>query len=148
MYYDYNEYESLPFKYNDGGRSKYFKANNVRDCAIRAIAIATQQDYKEVYDNLKKLNKGESCRNGTPNKISKKYLKQLGWKWIGINRKNGESCKLNKEDMEKFINNYDRIIIRVSKHLTTIIDGCLNDTFDCSRDGDRGVYGIWVKENN
>ena len=69
----------MEFIYNDGGRSKYFKAKNVGDCAIRAIAIATDKDYKEVYNDLKKLNNDVSCRNGTPKKVDKKYLTQLGW---------------------------------------------------------------------
>ena len=35
--------------YNDGGRSFYYKASNVRDCVCRAIAIANDEDYKVVY---------------------------------------------------------------------------------------------------
>ena len=33
--------------YNDGGRSLYYKAQNVRDCVCRAIAIANDEDYKD-----------------------------------------------------------------------------------------------------
>ena len=38
--------------YNDGGRSKYYKATNVRDCVCRAIAIANNEDYKMVYNTF------------------------------------------------------------------------------------------------
>ena len=61
----------MKFKYSDGGRSKYYKATNVGDCCVRAICNATGKDYKEVYNELKKLNKGVSCRNGTPKKVWK-----------------------------------------------------------------------------
>lgn len=37
----------MDFVYNDGGRSRYFKAKSVGDCVTRAIAIATRTDYKE-----------------------------------------------------------------------------------------------------
>ena len=41
--------------YNDGGRRAYFKAEDARDCVVRSIAIALEMDYKEVYDDLWKL---------------------------------------------------------------------------------------------
>ena len=39
------------FIYNDGGRSKYYQLEKVGDCVIRAIAIATETDYKEVVED-------------------------------------------------------------------------------------------------
>ena len=39
----------MNIKYNDGGRSKYYKTSNTRDCVVRAIAIATNKDYKEIF---------------------------------------------------------------------------------------------------
>ena len=39
----------MEFNYNDGGRIKYFKGKT-GDCVTRAIAIANDMDYKEVYD--------------------------------------------------------------------------------------------------
>ena len=130
----------MEFNYNDGGRSKYFKASNVRDCAIRAISIATKKDYKEVYDSLKKLNNGVSCRNGTPKKVDKKYLTKEGWKWVAcIKPGTGMLVHLNENELPS----RGTIIIQVSKHLTCLVDGVLNDTYDCTREGERGVYGIW-----
>ena len=35
----------LELKLTDGGRSKYYKCNDVRDCVTRAIAIASGKDY-------------------------------------------------------------------------------------------------------
>ena len=37
------------------------------------------------------------------------------------------------------------LIVALSKHLTCVKDGVLYDTYDCSRGGDRCVYGYWRK---
>ena len=131
----------MDFIYNDGGRSKYFKAKNVGDCAIRAIAIATGKDYKEVYDDLKKLNGGKSCRDGTPKKVDKKYLIQLGWVWHPT-MLIGQGCRmhLDANELPK-----GTLIVNVSHHLTCVKDGIIHDTYNCSRNGNRCVYGYWTK---
>ena len=46
----------LKYKYNDGGRSNYFKGKS-GDCVVRAIALATGEDYKVIYDQLTQANK-------------------------------------------------------------------------------------------
>ena len=35
------------------------------------------------------------------------------------------------------------LIVKVSRHLTCVKDGVLYDTYDCTRDGERCVYGYW-----
>ena len=60
----------MEWVYDDGGRSKYFKAEHVGDCVCRAIAIGTGKDYKEVYDLINHTpNKREKCdaRHGVHN---------------------------------------------------------------------------------
>lgn len=136
----------MNFNYNDGGRSKYFKGN-VGDCVTRAIAIATGRDYKEIYnlvaEYVKKETGTKSARNGVPKKVTKKIMKDLGFKWIPT-MTIGSGCKvhLNEDELPK-----GTIVVSVSKHLTCIIDGVINDTYDCSRDGNRCVYGYWYEEN-
>ena len=145
----------MDFIYNDGGRSKYFKATSVGDCSVRAICNATGLDYKQVYNDLKRLNNGETCRNGTPKKVSKKYLKQLGWEWVAT-MQIGKGCTMHlcKEELPKGI-----LIVQVSKHLTCVKDGVIYDTYNCSYQlcyddyGDlitiedkRCVYGYWYKK--
>lgn len=51
----------MKFQFATGGREKYFKVNihTVRDCVVRAICNATGKDYKEVYDAINVLSKGE-----------------------------------------------------------------------------------------
>lgn len=129
----------MEFVYNDGGRSKYFQAKNVGDCAVRAIAIATGIDYKEVYNELKKLNGGKSCRNGTPKSVDKKYLKQLGWVWVPT-MFIGDGCQthLSSDELPS-----GTLIVQVSHHLTCVKDGVIYDTYNCSRNENRCVYGYW-----
>ena len=52
----------------------------------------------------------------------------------------GSGCKvhLKAEELPK-----GTIICRVSNHYVTVIDGVINDTYDCSRNGTRCVYGYW-----
>lgn len=142
----------MRFIYNDGGRSNYFKANNVGDCVTRAIANATGIDYLEIYKRLKELAKQESTkrhrghkqssvRDGVFKETWKKYLEEIGWKHIsttGIGQV--EKVHLNEDELPN-----DKImIVQVSKHLTCIKNGVLYDTYDCSRGGNRMVYGYWI----
>jgi hypothetical protein len=69
-------------------------------------------------------------------------MKSLGFSWVstmGI----GTGCKvhLTAEELPK-----GTIICRVSRHYITVIDGVINDTYDCSRGGQRCVYGYWKKD--
>lgn len=140
----------MEFIYSDGGRSKYFKGR-VGDCVVRAIANATGKDYKEIYDGINRLAKGErtgsrkrgksSARNGVYKETEKKYIEgELGWVWVplmGI----GTGCQvhLSSHDLPAK-GNY---IVRTSRHLTCVKDGKLYNTYDCTREGTRCVYGYW-----
>ena len=35
------------------------------------------------------------------------------------------------------------LIVSCSRHITVVINGVLHDTYDCSRNGTRCVYGYW-----
>lgn len=142
----------MKFNYNDGGRSKYFKGTT-GDCVTRAIAIGTGMDYKEVYniinDYAKKERKGKrkkgisNARTGVYKDTFKKVLKDLGWTWVST-MQIGSGCKthLREEELPS-----GTIIVNLSHHLTCVIDGVINDTYDCSRGGSRCVYGYWYKES-
>jgi hypothetical protein len=139
----------IGFVYDDGGRSKYFKGSS-GDCVCRSIAIATKRDYKEVYDALTSLMKAKSVagrgerskttpRDGVPIQTAKTYLKSIGWEWVptmGI----GGGCKVHLKTDELPAG---RLIVRVTRHVTTMIDGTVYDTHDPRRGGTRCVYGYW-----
>jgi hypothetical protein len=139
------------FNYNDGGRSAAGYKGETRDCVCRAIAIATGQNYSDVYDTLvnkiKNARQTRRIKNSHPrtgvNKIVyKPYLEKLGWTWVPC-MTIGSGCQTHLKDNEL---PSGRLIVRVSKHLTSVIDGIINDTFDCSRDGTRCVYGYFIKK--
>ena len=132
--------------YDDGGRSKYFKGE-ARDCVTRAIAIATNKDYKEIYNMVakyvEKVTGTKSARNGVPKKVTRKILKDLGFEWKPL-MKIGSGCTthLRKEELPN-----GTIICKVTSHICCIKDGIIYDTFNPSRGGDRCVYGYWVMED-
>lgn len=142
----------MKFVYSDGGRSNYFNKINVGDCVTRAIANATGKDYMEVYKAINELAKAEtkskrrsgksSARNGVYKITYDKYIKTLGWKWIPTMRI-GQGCKvhLQEDELPK-----GTLIVRLSKHLTCVKNGVLYDTYDCTREGNRCVYGYYIKE--
>jgi len=140
----------MRFVYSDGGRSNYFKGL-VDDCVVRAICNATGKDYKEVYNGINQLAKSErlskyrtsrsSARDGVHKDTTRKYIESIGWMWIPrMSFGTGCTTHLNSAELPK-----GDLIVSVSKHLTCVKDGVLYDTFDCSRGGDRCVYGYFVK---
>ena len=142
----------MKFVYSDGGRSNYFKGT-AGDCVCRAICNATGLDYKVVYDKINEVAKKErtssrkrgksSARNGVYRYTEKKVIEEwLGWEWVPT-MKVGEGCKVHLCEGELL--EYKPIIVRVSKHLTCVKNGVIYDTFDCSREGNRCVYGYWRK---
>ena len=140
----------MEFTFNDGGRSRYFKGR-VGDCVCRAIAIATEKDYKEVYDLINSYAKKEritkrrrnrsSARDGVYRDTVRKILEDMGWQWHPT-MKIGQGCKVHmrEDELPK-----GRIIVALSKHYSCVIDGVINDTYDCSREGTRCVYGYYTK---
>lgn len=138
--------------YDDGGRSKYFKAEHVGDCVCRSISIATDSDYKEIYDLINQLSKNErkgkrkkkisNARSGVYKTTSHKILEDLGWTWHPT-MTIGSGCKvhLRREELP-----CGTLIVKLSKHLTCVKNGIIYDTYDCSREGTRCVYGYYTKD--
>ena len=147
----------MRFIYNDGGRSEYFKASEVGDCVTRSIAIATGKDYKEVYNAINELAKAErtgrkkrktsNSREGVYRRTYEKYLNSLGWAFKPL-MTIGSGCKvhLSSEDLAREGLTDGTYILRLSKHLTVIKDGVINDTYNPERDGGRCVYGYFYSK--
>lgn len=142
----------MKFVYSDGGRSKYFKAEKVGDCVCRAIANATGMDYKEVYDKINEYAKRErigkrkkgisNARDGVYKDTIWRMLTDMGWKWVPT-MFIGKGCQVHLSEKEL---PGGTLIVSVSKHTTCVKDGVLYDTYDCSRDGTRCVYGYYIKD--
>jgi hypothetical protein len=144
------------FIYHDGGRAAAGFKGSAGDCVTRAIAIAAGLDYQYVYDAMAEGNaeqrqtkhsrRKKSCGRRTANhgiwttrKWFKDWMVKHGFVWtstMGI----GTGCKvhLRPEDLPT-----GRIIVRVTRHYCAVIGGIIHDTYDCSREGTRCVYGYW-----
>jgi hypothetical protein len=152
----------MTFVYNDGGRKAAGYKGEAGDCVTRAIAIATNKPYQEVYDALRAENReyarahrgrvakkiargkglsGTTPRSGVYKEVSRPYLIALGWKWTPT-MSIGTGCKIHLRAGEL---PSGRLIVKVSRHMVAVIDGVLHDTHDCSRGGTRCVYGYWSK---
>ena len=129
----------MTYIYNDGGRSKYFKGK-AGDCGARAMAIALEIDYKQVYNELSQANaevKGgkKSARNGIFKEDFDTVLKSHGWIWVSAPKLNGRKAYVG--DMPS-----GRVIARMAKHFVAVIDGVAHDTWDSTH---KMIYGYWVK---
>jgi hypothetical protein len=147
----------IPFEYNDGGRKDAGFTGYTGDCVVRSIAIATEQDYRKVYDDLnhqikvlavarghrKSWSKTQSSRNGVSREVYEDYLRRLGWIFTATMRI-GSGCMTHLDANEL---PGGRLIVRLSKHMAAVIDGVVHDTHDPSRGGTRCVYGYYSKES-
>jgi hypothetical protein len=130
----------IRYKYNDGGRKEAGFKGTANDCVVRAIAIALEKPYRQVYDELKimcrKQLNGDSVRSGIGRKLCSEYLRERGWK------RTPRKTHLSADELPQ-----GRIICllnsRAEYHLVAVIDGVIHDTFDPSREGKRVVYGYY-----
>lgn len=148
----------MRFNLDDGGRrlAGFNNTKTAGDCVARAICITTQLPYLKVYNRLAAGNATQreskhSRRGGTSGVFSasdgiwtsrkwfKDYMAELGFVWTPTMLV-GQGCKVHLRDGE--LPN-GRLVVKVSKHFTAVIDGVLHDAYDCSRDGERCVYGYY-----
>lgn len=140
----------MEFVFDDGGRSKAGYKGLTGDCVTRSIAIVTGKPYQEVYDALNDLGRSErtgkrkkkksNSRTGVYKQSYRRYLESLGWRWIST-MAIGSGCRFHLRASELPAG---RLAVKVSRHLTAVVDGTLHDTHDCSRDGQRCVYGYFI----
>jgi hypothetical protein len=136
----------IPYIYNDGGRAAAGYKGHTGDCVCRAIAIAAELPYQQVYDTLNELAKERkarksAARTGVARKVYDVYIRSLGMTWrptMAI----GSGCRVHLRASELPAG---RIICRLSRHIVAVVDGVLHDTYDCSREGDRCVYGYYAR---
>ena len=136
--------------YNDGGRKEAGYTGMTGDCVTRAIAIAFKIPYQQVYDLVnataqtervgKRMRGRSNARTGVNKPTYRKIVESLGGVWTPTMHI-GSGCKVHLKPDE--LPARGRYIMVVSKHLCAWIDGELHDTYDCSRDGTRCVYGYY-----
>lgn len=152
--------QRLPFVIDDGGRSKAGFRGRADDCVARAVAIAANLPYAEVYAVIAKGvgaergSKSATARRGvhTQRKWFRDYMCELGFTWVARMHV-GTGCTTHLSHGELPMG---RLVVSLSKHVSAVIDGVIHDTFDPSRetaiteaDGSvriahRCVYGYWI----
>lgn len=144
----------IPYVFHDGGREVAGFRGKARDCVTRAIAIATERPYLEIFNTMtegqasvrrtkRRKTRRKNAGGGvwTDVKWFQRYMETLGWMWtptMGIEK--GCRVHLRASELPK-----GRLIVRVSGHMAAVIDGVLFDSHDCSRRGNRCVYGYWQR---
>lgn len=139
----------MDFVFHDGGRAAAGYKGLTGDCVIRSIAIATGKTYQEVCDALNFLalkerigrpkRKRSNSHTGVFRRTYERYLESLGWRWTST-MKVGSGCQVHLRASEL---PQGPLLVKVSRHLTAVIDGVIYDTHNCSRGGTRGVYGYF-----
>jgi hypothetical protein len=139
----------MEFVFHDGGRAAAGYRGSTGDCVTRSIAIATGKPYQEVYDALNRLSQTErlgkrkrrrsNSRKGVFRATYQRYLESLGWRWTST-MSIGSGCQVHLRASELPAG---PLLVKVSRHLTAVIDGTLYDTHNCSRGGTRCVYGFF-----
>lgn len=140
----------IKWVYHDGGREAAGYKGKTGDCVCRAVAIVTGLPYQQVYDDIiqmasrERLNKKKLMRSHPRTGVFKattgRYFESLGLVWHPT-MYIGQGCKVHLRANEL---PSGWLLVKVSKHVTVVIDGILYDTFDCSRNGTRCVYGYWT----
>ena len=167
--------EGPGFVFNDGGRKAAGFKGQAGDCVARAIAIAGEMPYEYVYevltnglrnqrsprgmryDHATARRRPDSARNGviTTRKWFKDAMASWGFIWTPT-MAIGSGCKVHLTAAEL---PQGRLVVAVSKHYTTMIDGVIHDTHDPRREihevgringvdyktiRRRCVYGYWT----
>jgi len=149
----------MPFVRTDGGRAAAGFDGKTGDCVVRAVAIASERPYLEVYDalsqgmrtqrNTKRGKAKSSARDGVNvnRKWFKDYMREAGFVWVPTMTV-GSGCKVHLVAGELPMG---RLVVSVSKHYTCVLDGVVHDSHNPQRrvhwaDGrisERCVYGYW-----
>ena len=141
----------IDFEFDDGGRAAAGFKGSARDCVTRAVAIAAERPYREVYDRLNVgARKQRSGKHGarigidTNRKWFWDYMVELGFSWTAtMSIGSRPSVHLRADELPT-----GRLVCMLRRHAVAVVDGVVRDTEDCSRDGSRCVYGIWRKNDD
>jgi len=127
---------------NTGGRGIYFPYTRNGDCVNRALAIASDKNYKEVFEGLMEV----ATPLGLPindDKVYTRYLKKNDYIWV-YTPTNVNGRKPRPYDLEDWVNPGVWIIARQASHLVAVKNGYVHDIWNSSQ---RMVYGFWVKKS-
>jgi hypothetical protein len=147
----------LEWSYHDGGRYAAGFSQAARgDCLCRTIAIISDLPYNEVYSLIDEFGCKDrvtvwrqarypsgaksTAEKGVYKATAGRVLRHLGFvhtPTMGI----GTGCRVHMREEEL---PPGRLVVSLSRHYTAVIDGVVYDTHDCTRSGNRCVYGYWT----
>lgn len=152
----------LPWIFDDGGRSKapgFGGVSGSGDCVVRAVTIVTGRPYAEVYAELtdrqaefgrtsrsreaKQAARQPQARHGVFANVFRAYMLDQGWLWVPTMKiGTGTTVHLRRGELPTDLG---PLAVQVSRHLTAVVNGAVRDTHDPCRDGNRAVYGLFMK---
>lgn len=151
----------IGYVFDDGGRKKAGYKGRTTDCIVRAIAIATQLPYEEVYKRIADMRyKWGYSRTGKGGRLPvrpmpqgfrrpkketrmKRYMKAFGFQKVRLPRG-------PKPTYTEAYKKYGNCIVKTTKHICALREGALHDTFDGRTSEYDGILGqrkatsIWV----
>lgn len=145
------------WNWNDGGRFHCGFVGLTGDCVVRAIAIATGENYRHVYDSLGTAAL-KSPRQGVNLDVTRDYLESRGWQfhdtieepinrpWDTESPSDDELATLAQTPLP------DGIVIvwlrsehsRRAGHLCSVVNQVVQDTWDPSQEPSLRVAGYWT----
>jgi hypothetical protein len=142
----------LAYAYDDGGRAADGRRRGAHDSLVRAVAISEKKPYRTVHDDLMtfcdcydrdhpRMTFRSLVGPGATSKIVRAFMAERRWVWIPMMRVGSRArVHLRRHEIP-----HGRVVARISKQYTAVVDGVLRDLSDTSRAGNRCVYGVYVR---
>jgi hypothetical protein len=131
----------MKFVKDDGGRAAAGYKGEANDCVCRAVAIATERPYQEIYGRLQEMIQakfGPTKRpRGVEDQMLQELMKFLSWVWIPTTK----TTHMRKDELPP-----GRLVVCVSGHAVAVVGGVIHDTWPSSRYGARFVQGYFKKD--
>ena len=129
-----------------------------RDCAIRALVIVGDLDYADTYNEAcdriavwadagrtkearawRASKRPDTPLRGSPTEVMYPWLAELGWHKVPtMGFGSGTVVHLDRDELPS-----GRLFLRVTGHITAMIDGTIVDRWNPNRGGTRCVYVVW-----
>lgn len=130
---NFNNYKYVlksPFEFSN----PHPENKRVKDCVKRAFTIATGEDYMAIQRELNRIKRETNLGNDA----WREFIKRRGWRKLSFPAEFG----LPRMNGKNFVLNYPKgiYVLRMARHLATVKDGKLLDTWDSSN---KCVYNAW-----
>ena len=134
--------------YDDGGRAAWenrHREGPIGDCVPRAIAIALDRDYGEVWHALETAQRQiwryreRSVDDGTFPEVSDAYLKAAGWQRLEVK----VSTPIASATLCQLLPS-ERVVVEVHAHFFASVGGQARDVWDASW---RRAVAVWIRKD-